>query len=224
MKKGQKWHKDLDKIEKRTDEGRLAYDDEIHVPIAFRSSPHLPMVQRQRHATVASIGRENVSGHASSSVMTDPGNLDDAKDKTDAFLQALAAEFLFQDETIPRSMIVHTHEVEIGLDDRPAAETYLDDNDCSDAVAERESQVTPSDPGQRVLGPQFSREIVSLFENRENPIIHGKAKRKTAYQMMKASEGFLVPPREQTDKLATVHLPLSHRLSKSGVNDDVGLN
>ncbi|KAI3332022.1 hypothetical protein HD806DRAFT_177896 [Xylariaceae sp. AK1471] len=223
MTKGQKWHRDLDKVKKRTDEGRLAYDDDIYVPAVSKSSPHSPTADRQRHASVGSISREEVPEHAPSSVMVAPENLDDAKAKADEFLQALAAEFLFQSETVPRSVIVNTHDVEMGVDDGSAVETYLDDSNCSDADVEHESHVTPSPRSQRVLGPQFSPEIVLLFENRENPIIRSKIKRKTAYQMMKTSEGYLARPRAQAEELANVRSPLPHRSLNNDANDNVGV-
>ncbi|KAJ2988405.1 hypothetical protein NUW58_g3992 [Xylaria curta] len=170
-------HRDLDKTV-GTDEGRLAYDDESDAP---KSSPRLP------------TSEEEVSGSVSDSVMLASELLDAAKDETEEFLRALAAEIISEDEGISRSIAVDTNEVESRVDGNMAIK------------AEPRIMHTSSNTMYRLVQcPPFSPEIVSLFHTRENPIVNSKTDRKTASQ-------FWPRRNEQADAVTTVHPPLPHR-------------
>ncbi|KAI0196110.1 hypothetical protein EV127DRAFT_497438 [Xylaria flabelliformis] len=192
-KKAWRGHRDLDKVTK-TDEGRLAYDDESE--IVPKSSPCPPIASPQRRMIAGSTGGEEVVSDDS-----------EIKMKADDFLRGLAAEIMFKNENIAESIEVDAYEDESEFDGGHAIEDCTDDSNCSDMAIESKSpavQTIPSPTHRLVQCPPFRPEIVSLFNARENPIINSKAIRKTACQMMEKSENVRTRHSELVHRPATV--------------------
>lgn len=213
-KENRSWHREPGNVTKRGDEGRLAYDDDIYVPVLSPSSPLSPSANCQPSTSMVSSSKDEVLGCVSSSVIVAPDDVDIARGKADEFLQALAAEFSFQDETVPRS--ITSNDNGIGI--------YPDDSSCSNVTVEHESpgpQVAPRSEDERVDNPRFGPEVMSLFENRDFPIIHKRASRKTASQMMQVSDGFFTHCTEEVDELAIDHPTSPPRLLTACGEDGV---
>ncbi|KAI1744197.1 hypothetical protein F4680DRAFT_284521 [Xylaria scruposa] len=197
MKKTRRGHRDLDKVTK-SDEGRLAYDDESE--IVPKSFPCPPMASPQRRMTAGSTSGEEVVSDDSERIEM----------KADDFLRDLAAEIMLKDENIAESIEVNAYEEESEFDGGHVIEDCTEESNCSDTATESKSpaaQTTPSPTYRLVQCPPFQPEIVSLFHARENPIINSRASRKTACQLMEKSENF------QTRHSKLVHRPATVRPS-----------
>ncbi|KAI0969899.1 hypothetical protein F4678DRAFT_480664 [Xylaria arbuscula] len=182
-------HGDLDKVT-RSDEGRLAYDDESDALGEFRSSPCPSVTTVTRHTF--SIGKEEVTRSALPCVMPISRNIDKTKDETEDFLCALAADIMMKGTYSHRSTGVDAGDAEMGIRCNLSRDTSMNDDDHSDVVTEAESPAigTTSGPKHRLVQcPPFSPEVVSLFSAKETPIINVRSSRKTASQMMQKSEG-----------------------------------
>ncbi|KAJ8129354.1 hypothetical protein O1611_g4278 [Lasiodiplodia mahajangana] len=223
VKKTRQHRRDLDKVTNRADEGRLAYDDEIDVLVKPKPSLCSPADHHSQNISVYPMDTEETSKPVLSMVM-DAEDLNKAKDKTDEFLRALAAEVMLKDEDIPQSKLGNNCEAETGADSSPTMETRIDDSIYSDTTVETEGPAAQPNPKNRLVHcPPFSPEIVSLFNARENPIVNTRAKRQTASQMMDKSEGFWAHRIQQASQVATVHPFLPHRLLNAG-EDCVSVN
>ncbi|KAI0423172.1 hypothetical protein F5X98DRAFT_382468 [Xylaria grammica] len=201
-KKGRQRYRDLD--EKRTEEGRLAYDDEIDIFIGPKSSPCSPVAHSSQQTL--STGEDKVAGLALPSAMVVPEGSDKAKDETDGFLRALAADIMLKDSNNSRPMVANTYGIEMEVDCRPSREIYTDGSHGFDTSNQPESPTVKAIPGPKhrlVSCPPFSSKVVSLFFDRENPIINVRINRKTASQMMVGSECFLPLRRKQVDEAIT---------------------
>ncbi|KAI1119612.1 hypothetical protein F5Y14DRAFT_9430 [Nemania sp. NC0429] len=187
-------HIDLDKVPStRTDEGRLAYDDEIDAPAVPRSSPCSPIARSSQHVGTNSIGGENVAESAVSPVTATPEGAINIEDRTDNFLHELAAELMSGGEFLSRPMMENDHETERGVGRDPAPAIRIENNQPSTAVSPGGPALhtAPIPIDGLVRCPPFSPRIASLFNARENPIINTRANRQTASQMMERSERFL---------------------------------
>ncbi|KAI0458669.1 hypothetical protein F5B21DRAFT_511862 [Xylaria acuta] len=190
VKKLWRGHRDLDKVTK-TDEGRLAYDDESE--IGPKSSPCSPIASSQRHMNTCSVGGEDVILSALSSMVVAPDDLDQVELKAEDFLRALAAEMMLENENTSQSTEANIYEDESGVDSGHVMEHCMEGSNCSDTAIESELpavQATSSPKYRLVQCPPFRPEVVSLFDTRENPIINSTTNRKTACQMMERSESF----------------------------------
>lgn len=185
-------HKDLDKVTSRSDEGRLAYDDEIDAVAGPISSPYSLIDRSSQHVSADSISGEEVTGPTISPVMIAPEGIINVEDETDNFLRALATEIMLEGEHSSRPMIVNDHDVERDVDSSPATAICIENSYLGTAVnLERPALQAAARPNnQLVRCPPFSPKIVSLFNARENPIINTRASRQTASQMIERSEGF----------------------------------
>ncbi|KAI1295820.1 hypothetical protein F5Y03DRAFT_410425 [Xylaria venustula] len=187
-------HKDLDKVT-RSDEGRLAYDDESDALGEIKSSP-CSIVTTVTGRTF-SIGKDEVTGSEIPSVTLTPENPDKTKDEIEDFLCALAADIMMERTDNHRSTGVDVADAERGTGSNlPMDTTSIHDDDNSDVVAESELPAivtTPSPRHRLVQCPPFSPEVVSLFSVKETPIINVRSNRKTASQMMGKSEGCWIP-------------------------------
>ncbi|KAI0913236.1 hypothetical protein F4823DRAFT_87087 [Ustulina deusta] len=210
--RAQQQDRDLDKVTRSGDEGRLAYDDEIDTLAEPKASPCSTVTDPSRHTI--SIGEEDVAGSALPPVVVAPEDLKEIKDKTEEFLCALAAEIMLEGEDSRRSMVVNTCDAEMGVDCDPSREIRIDDNNHSDVATEPETSVVQTTPGPKyrpVQCPPFSPEVVALFRTRENPIINARTNRTTASQMMKRSEGFWTHRSKQANEDSPSVEPLPQR-------------
>ncbi|KAI8950940.1 hypothetical protein F4801DRAFT_589989 [Xylaria longipes] len=202
--KPRRGHRDLDKVTK-TDEGRLAYDDESE--IGPKSSLCSSILSPQRHMNAGSVGREEAISSALSSMVVSPNDHDQVELKAEDFLCTLAAEIMLKNENISRSVEANTYEDELEVDECHAMEDCKEGSDCSDTTNESEPpavQTTSSPECRLVQCPPFCPEIVSLFNTRKNPIVNSRAKRKTACQMMERSERFCTRRRHRSTSLPTL--------------------
>ncbi|KAI1155227.1 hypothetical protein F4825DRAFT_447775 [Nemania diffusa] len=224
VKKPRKRRRDLDKVTSKTEEGRLAYDDEIDTQI--RSISSLSVTDHPLQSTSAySVGEDKLPRPTLASVVIAAEDLDNVENKTDEFLRALAAEFKLESEDISRPMAVNNHEAEREADGSRTMDICIDDTNYSGAAMDLEwpeAQAYSSPKSQLVLCPPFSPKVVFLFRARENHIINARAKRQTASQMMEKSEEVSTRRTEQADKVTAVHLPLPHRLLNTEVEDGAG--
>ncbi|KAI0489697.1 hypothetical protein F4859DRAFT_501421 [Xylaria cf. heliscus] len=187
-KKRRRGHRDLDKVTK-PDEGRLAYDDESE--IVPKSTPFSPIVSPQRHMSACSTGREEVILFALSSMVMAPDDIGQAETKAEDFLGRLATEFMLKTGNKSRSMEANTYDDESRVNSDHTMKDYMGDINFSNTAIESEPpavQTTPCPKYRLVQCPPFRPEIVSLFKTRENPIVNGRANRKTASQMMETSD------------------------------------
>ncbi|KAI0544855.1 hypothetical protein F4679DRAFT_576526 [Xylaria curta] len=207
MKKTRRGHRDLDKVTK-TNEGRLAYDDESE--IVHKSSPCPPMTSPQRRVTAGSTGGEEVVSDDTEGIKT----------KADDFLRVLAAEIMLKDENIADSIEANAYEDESEFDGSHAIEDFTKENNCSDTATESKSpaaQTTLSPTYRLIQCPPFRPEIVSLFHARKNPIINSRANRKTACQLMDKSENFQTCHSELVHRPATVHPSVPSNSANDGI-------
>ncbi|KAI0445958.1 hypothetical protein F4803DRAFT_559805 [Xylaria telfairii] len=188
LKKPRRGRRDLDKVAK-TDEGRLAYDDESE--LGPKSSPHSAIASPQRQVNTGSIGGEEAALSSLSSLVVAPEDLNQVKIKAEDFLTALAAEFMLKQENISRSMETDTNDDKTGADGDQKMKDYMEGSEYSDTAIEPEPpavQTSPRPKYRLVQCPPFRPEVVPLFYRRANPIINSRANRKTASQMMERSE------------------------------------
>ncbi|KAI0543040.1 hypothetical protein GGR58DRAFT_519242 [Xylaria digitata] len=173
-KKTRQWHRELDKAAGGTEEGRLAYEDEIDALVGSKASSSPPIADPSRNAL--SISEEEVTRASSPSAVVASEDLDEPKDKAENFLRALAADIMRNDEGKFLSVVMGSDGVAIETDCDPSSEPE------SPAV-----QTIPGPTHRLVQCPPFSPEVVSLFGHRENPIVNVSTNRKTASQMMENS-------------------------------------
>lgn len=214
-RKPRRGHRDLDKVAK-TDEGRLAYDDESE--LGPKSSPYSPIASPQRHVNAGSIGGEEVVLSSLSSLVVAPDDISQVEIKAEDFLSALAAEFILKQENTSRSTEADTYDDEMRADGDQTMKDHMAGSECSDTTIESKPpavQTTPSPKYRLVQCPPFRPEIVSLFYTRANPIINSRANRKTASQMMERSENLWTHRSGQADRTTTVRPPLPLNLANT---------
>ncbi|KAI0406071.1 hypothetical protein F4802DRAFT_115988 [Xylaria palmicola] len=199
----------LDKLSKRSEEGRLAYDDEKDAPI--EPSPVLCSHTDgpSRRIVTGLTGEEGVTGSDSSSVPVTLDDLHDIENKAEQFLRALAAEFSLAGAVVAQPVAEDTDEM-LGADSSPTSSAG--DDALGAALEELVLQATPSPKYHVVHCPQFSPEVVSLFRSREIPIINRGTPRKTACH-------FWTRCHEQADRVSDVHCLRRHRISDDEVED-----
>ncbi|KAI8629460.1 hypothetical protein F5Y19DRAFT_475444 [Xylariaceae sp. FL1651] len=179
-----------------------------------------------KYADETLISQEEAAKDAFPFVTTLPEDLNNISDEVDGFLHALAVEIISGDEIVPRLTTANTYDVAMGPSDESATDMCISDNETLDAAAGPEPSallMVPSPQYRPVQLQQFSPEIVSLFKSRENPIIHSRANRRTACQMMERSDD-LRTGRTQTDRLTDFHPPLVRRLSSDVARNNVGVD
>ncbi|KAI1430166.1 hypothetical protein F5Y12DRAFT_781404 [Xylaria sp. FL1777] len=189
-KRTRQQHRVLDNVT-RSNEGRLAYDDEIDALVESESS--LYSIGTDLPRLTISTSEEAVTESALSSAMVVPEDLNKIKIKAEDFLSALAADIMLEEENNPQSMVTNFYDAMEGVDGRPSKEIRIDENNNSDIASKLESPAAQTLGSKHLLVqcPPFSPEIVALFKTRENPIINPRTNRKTASQMIKRSEGIL---------------------------------
>ncbi|KAI1351420.1 hypothetical protein F5Y01DRAFT_304716 [Xylaria sp. FL0043] len=205
------WHKDLDKVT-TSNEGRLAYDDDVDTLGEPKSSPCPSVTNASQHAI--SIDEEETDEAMMPPVIEVPESLDKAKDEIEDFLCALEADIMLKREYNPQTVGANSRDAKVEVGCGPSRDTYTGDSNYSDVITGPESpaaETTPSPKYRKVQCPPFSPEVVSLFYKRENPIIHVKAKRSTADQLMEKSEGCWAHRSRQAQESLTAHESLPCR-------------
>ncbi|KAI1369586.1 hypothetical protein F5Y08DRAFT_350261 [Xylaria arbuscula] len=181
---------DLGKLPRNSDEGRLAYDDDVSMITETTSPPSYSNRSTSSQCNILASEGE-ISRTISSPIKLAPDDLSKIRQETEGFLSALAADIMSKGQGPPQFVVVNTHDttMETGYDS--SCEAGSDDNNILDATTESGQPAAHKASGleyRPVHSPAFSSEIVSLFNARENPIINKRAKRKTASQMMNDSE------------------------------------
>ncbi|KAI0840722.1 hypothetical protein F5Y06DRAFT_308507 [Hypoxylon sp. FL0890] len=172
-------------------EGRLSYENDVSM--GSDTSPVTPKESASPKQGIITTNESEDEVMADTPLPTQylPMNATDelerAKAEADKFLDALAAEFL-SDEAQSRSSKTGLASGEsvptTGAVGRPGDKmnTGAGENVRSDVG---EDSLKSSGPlNARDHRPQFGPIVTALFENRDNPIIHNKANRKTASDMM----------------------------------------
>ncbi|KAF2971073.1 hypothetical protein GQX73_g2525 [Xylaria multiplex] len=168
-------HRGLDKATRGSEEGRLAYEDDIYALAGAKASPSLPMADPSQNTL--SISEKEVTKAATPSAIVASEDLDEPKDEVENFLRALAANIMLNDEDNFPPVVTGTDGVATEIDCDPSSEPE------SPTV-----QTIPNPTHRLVQCPPFSPRVVSLFRLRENPIVNVSTNRKTASQMMKRSD------------------------------------
>ncbi|KAJ3579931.1 hypothetical protein NPX13_g634 [Xylaria arbuscula] len=181
---------DLGKLPRNSDEGRLAYDDEVSMITETTSPPSYSNGSTSSRCSILASEGE-ISRAVSSPTKLAPDDLSKIRQETEGFLSALAADIMSKGQGPAQFVVVNTHDTTIETGYDSCCEAGSDNNNILSATtgSGRPAAHTASGLEYRpVHSPAFSSEIVSLFNARENPIINKRAKRKTASQMMNDSE------------------------------------
>ncbi|KAI1276123.1 hypothetical protein F5Y07DRAFT_389335 [Xylaria sp. FL0933] len=205
------WHKDLDKVT-TSNEGRLAYDDDIDTLGEPKSSPCPSVTNASQHAI--SIDEEETAEAMMPPMIEVPESLSKTKDEIEDFLCALEVDIMLKREYNPQTVGANSRDAKVEVGCGSSRDTYAGDSNYSDVITGPESPAAETIPGpkyRKVQCPPFSPEVVSLFYKRENPIIHVKAKRSTADQLMEKSEGYWAHRSRQAQESLTAHESLPCR-------------
>ncbi|KAI1503685.1 hypothetical protein F5X99DRAFT_416988 [Biscogniauxia marginata] len=172
--------------DKPRDEGRLAYDDDIDVFIEPDLSLQVPQ-KKNAPKHIEAIREDDDMMDAPPIVNDTPEDIEEAKREADRFLDALGIELM-------STAMFETLEDPVYMD-----EARSESNEYNDVIKVDPFifQKLDGTKVRIVQESQFQPKVVALFANRENPIIHSKANRKTACQMMMNTS---YPPKRGREK------------------------
>ncbi|KAI1416783.1 hypothetical protein F5Y13DRAFT_153062 [Hypoxylon sp. FL1857] len=171
------------KPKKDAGEGRLSYENDMFM--GDDTSPVTPKRSASSgHKKIdPNESEDEVMADAPLSVKDKPKDTTDelerAKAEADEFLDALAAQ-LFSDRD--QTQLGKACSVSDKTVPTSGAAGRLGDKMAIGGDEDNPTSVESADP--HVQKPKFGDEVMSLFENHDNPIIHSKVNRKTASDMM----------------------------------------
>ncbi|KAI1820749.1 hypothetical protein F4861DRAFT_39252 [Xylaria intraflava] len=203
------------KKKRAKNEGRLAYDDKASdraLDTTHGSKPPscLPTTDAPRHTSVLAVPEEvKIYAPSSTEVLED---LENAKAKAEAFLNALTAEILLKETTSRQSVIGNTPNIGAIDGGYNSVIKQCTNGKYSDRPHEPDEPTleTPDPTYQPIQCPPFSPRVAWLFRNRKSMIIK-RPKRNTASQLMERSE--------VVSKLATAKTPSSIHTRPNSVPD-----
>ncbi|KAI1081831.1 hypothetical protein F5B20DRAFT_58965 [Whalleya microplaca] len=153
-------------------------------------TPQLPGSPKQQAAGPDDRGDE-VMKDASPIPNDTPEDLEQTKIEADRFLEALGIELLEEfsaDPSLGSGVTMDANDNAIISDNQMSVDEATSGDHDGEFFAEGSRKYYLGPDGnlyQPVLAPQFSPNVVRMFSNRVNPVIHTKANRKTAGQMWK---------------------------------------
>ncbi|GAP84895.1 putative nuclear protein [Rosellinia necatrix] len=233
VKKRRRRHRrDLDNVPETTNEGRLAYDDEVNGPASAGLSLSSPPSNHPQNINASSIVGDETTRLELSCMTTTPREInkvqelagDEAQQMAEDFLYTLATELILRSEYTTHTEAVTADPIEAGIDSCHMTEGVIDRSSQSDVAGELERlpEQSISDLNHRpVQCPPFSPRVVSLFRTQTTPIIHVGANRMTASHMMSKSEHFCARRGEEPDAVPNFRLPLPCCSSSAGVDDGI---
>ncbi|KAI0165513.1 hypothetical protein GGR57DRAFT_496989 [Xylariaceae sp. FL1272] len=160
--KSKRRQQDLDDTTNKIVEGRLAYDDEIEL-MDTDIPAHIPDIEYQRMNSYPSSVKAN----------------EKIGEDTESFLHTLATELMSEKSQTESAGVLPCSEV-LTVDDASTTPYNKSKGDAKPSTVHLSYRLK----SKGVSEPQLHPVLVSLFKNRENPIINKRSERMTADQMM----------------------------------------